>query len=76
VISARFVVPREGPVRVTICDLAGHRVAVLQDGPLAAGEHEVRWDGQGAGGRAAAGAYVLVVDAPGGRLARKLLLLK
>jgi hypothetical protein len=76
VISARFAVPRDGPVRVTVCDLAGRRVAVLQDGPLVAGEHEVRWDGQAGGGRAAAGAYVLVVDAPGGRLARKLVLLK
>lgn len=76
VISARFLVPRDGQVRATICDLAGRRVAVLQDGPLAAGEHEVRWDGQGVGGLAAAGAYVLVVDAPGGRLARKLVLLK
>ena len=75
-VSARFYVPRDGAVFAAVCDLAGRRVAVLQDGLLAMGEHEVRWDGQADGGRAAAGAYVLVIEAPGGRLTRKLLLLK
>lgn len=74
--SARFFVPREGPARVTVCDLAGRRVATLHEGVLAAGEHEVRWDGRGPRGDAAAGAYVMVVEVAGGRLARKLVLLR
>ena len=74
--SARFFVPRAGPVCVTVCDLGGRRVAVLHDGELAAGEHEVQWDGRGAQGAAAAGTYLMVVDVAGERLARKLVLLR
>jgi hypothetical protein len=61
---------------VTVHDLSGRRVAVLADAVLPAGDHEVVWDGSGVGGVAAAGTYLLSVETAGGRMSRKLALLK
>jgi len=46
-----IALPRSSGVSLSVHDVAGRRVASLQDGPLAAGEHAFRWDGRGAGGR-------------------------
>jgi hypothetical protein len=75
-IHARFRLPLDGRTRVTVHDLAGRCVAVLAEGVLPAGDHEVRWDGRGPGGAAAAGAYLLRIETQAGRLGRKLVLLK
>ena len=72
-----FVLDRAGAARLAIHDQAGRLVAVLADGPLAAGLHEFAWDGRDARGRALpSGAYLarLVTD---GRVATgKLVLLR
>ena len=47
-------------------DVLGRRVAVLADGPLAAGEHRIALDAA----RLAAGVYVLVLESGGRRTAR------
>jgi len=75
-IRASFRLEQDAYARVAVHDLAGRLVSVLAEGHLAAGEHEVRWDGRGAGGTAAAGAYLLRVETGSGRLSRKLVLLK
>ncbi len=45
-----LAVPEAGAVRVVVVDALGRAVATLLDGPLAAGTHEVAWDGRGAAG--------------------------
>lgn len=73
---AVFNLPGGGPAVVTVHDLAGRRLAVLLEGDLPAGEHEVAWDGR-AGGRAApAGIYLLRVAGPGGSATSRLVLVK
>ncbi len=45
--SIRFTNPRKGHVTVTVFNLRGHRVATLADKEMSAGEHSLRFDGQG-----------------------------
>ena len=42
-----FALPRSGPVRLTVFDLLGRKVATLADGHHAAGTHTVRLDASG-----------------------------
>jgi hypothetical protein len=54
--------PREQKVRLEVVDLLGARVALLHDGPLAAGEHPFRWRGlTDRGERARAGIYLVLL---------------
>jgi hypothetical protein len=50
----RFTLGREARIRLAIFDILGREVAVLADGPRAAGDHEVRWDAR----LAPSGAYL------------------
>jgi hypothetical protein len=51
---------RDQVVRVEVLDLLGTRVALLHDGPLAAGRHPFRWRGvSDRGDRAQAGVYIV-----------------
>jgi flagellar hook assembly protein FlgD len=50
---------REGPVTLTIHDLAGRRVATLESGEHPAGPHRSRWDGRdGSGALEPPGVYI------------------
>ena len=40
-----FALPEAAEVRLSVYDLLGRRVAVLVEGPMAAGRHEVRFQG-------------------------------
>ena len=52
--------PRTGSVRVSVFDVGGRRVAGILDRRLAAGTHQVHWDGTDASGtRVGAGVYFL-----------------
>ena len=42
--TVRFTLPETAPVSLTVYDMLGRKVAVLADGVLAAGQHEVRFD--------------------------------
>jgi hypothetical protein len=75
-VEARFRLPSAGLVRGTIHDAAGRLVADLGERWCVAGEHTLRWDGQGADGPAGAGLYLLTVSAEGRAVSRKLTLLK
>ena len=58
-----YDVPFEAPVRVSILDLQGREVAVLEDGVRGAGRYAAVWDGRTRGGRAAAGVYFARLEA-------------
>jgi hypothetical protein len=70
--TLRFTLPRPGPVRLEVLDLAGRRVRTLARGPLAAGPHERVWDGSGDDGRAVpAGIYWVRLSAPDAEVTHK-----
>lgn len=72
-----FSVERQSAVRLTIFNLAGQRVVALHEGEIAAGPHEVRWDGRNTEGQeVASGAYFVRFEAAGIERTRKLLLLR
>jgi hypothetical protein len=68
----RFSLPETAPVRLEVFDLMGRRVAVLADGVLPAGAHEVSFDGSAL----ASGLYLYRLQTPQGLLQRSMLLMK
>jgi plastocyanin len=73
-----YALPEAAGVRLSVYDMAGRLVRVLADGAVRdAGRHETTWDGIGGDGlAAAAGVYVVTVDAAGLRESIKLTLAK
>jgi len=67
-----FALPRESRVTVTVYTITGEKAAVLVDGTLPAGTHEIRWDASDC----ASGAYVCRMTAEGFGAVRKMLLVK
>ncbi len=66
-----------GDVEIAVYDVAGRLVDVLQQGFLAAGDHDVIWDGRTAAGTpAATGLYHYVMRTAEGLSARTMVLLK
>ena len=61
---------------VAVYDLAGRRVATLAQGQYDAGEHLVRWDGNGRGGPVGAGVYFIRVQTLDDVISHKLMLVK
>lgn len=63
--------------RLAVYDASGRLVHVLADGELAAGRHEVGWDGSGDGGAPLpSGVYLYRLDAGGATEVRRMTLLK
>lgn len=72
-----FHLPLATDVRMTVYDLTGQRVADLLDASMAAGTHQVQWDGQDRQGRdVASGTYIIRLVAQGQTQQHKLLLLR
>lgn len=70
-----YDLPQAGPVRADVFDLAGRRLRTLVSETLAAGPHEVRWDGTTDDGRhAAAGVYWVRLEAGGRATTQKVVL--
>jgi hypothetical protein len=68
---------RTAPVRLAVHDVRGRRVAVLHDGPLAAGRHAFDWDPRDRQGeRLASGVYFVRVQSPVLEASRKLVLVR
>jgi len=62
-----YELARAGRVRLSVFDLHGREVSVLEDGPLAAGPHTVTWRAQDHGGVSIpAGAYFIRLQLPEG----------
>ena len=71
-LRAAISLPGDGPVRLTLHDVTGRRVAVLLDAPRQAGRHEIDWRGEDL----AAGVYLLRLESAGAVDARKLVILR
>ena len=77
VVTLRFNLPESARTRLEIFDLQGRRVALLAEGTLDAGEHEILWRGlDDKGRRVATGVYLAQVQAGDRKDRFKLLLLK
>ncbi|MCB1162387.1 hypothetical protein KDL67_06820 [bacterium] len=61
-----YALPAAGTVRLSVHDVTGRRLAVLRDGPAAAGAHTLVWRGEDDAGRPLpAGVYLLRLEAAG-----------
>lgn len=75
--TIRFTLPEATNVRLAIYDVMGREVKTLVSGPVAAGAHEMTWDGTDAAGVAAAsGVYLYRLEGRGFSQTRQLTLLK
>ena len=75
--SIRFALGNSSRADLTIYDTAGRRVRRLFSNPLAAGEHQMQWDGRDDSGRSLpSGIYLLRLEADGDRRGQKLVLLQ
>jgi len=63
--------PTSAPIYAGVYDVAGRQVAVLANGILAAGSHELSWQGDVAHGMAPAGMYFVRVRGVGSELVRR-----
>ena len=73
----QFSLDREAPVRLTVVDVTGRKVATLVDERLGVGEHETWWDGRADDGAlAAAGVYFYRLESGPAKTTRKLVLLR
>ncbi len=72
-----FALPTAGVATLEVIDVRGHVVRTLHDGPLAAGEHRLTWNGLDDRGRAAAsGVYFARLRHADGELSHKMTLSK
>nr|MEE4266508.1 right-handed parallel beta-helix repeat-containing protein [Candidatus Krumholzibacteria bacterium] len=72
-----FALPSDMPVALKIYGLDGRLIKTLVQDNLAAGRHEIRWDGQDSRGRTvAAGVYFYRLDAGNRQVDGKLMLIK
>ena len=72
-----FALPRGGPVRLTVHDLAGRLVHTLAEGTRDPGSHIERWDGRDRDGRpVGAGVYFVRLEAAGGVASARLVRLR
>lgn len=72
-----FTLAAAGSVRLSVYDVTGRRIAVLEDGVRSVGAHHVTWRGRDDAGRAVpSGSYYVRLETVTGRDTRKILLLK
>lgn len=70
--AVAFALPHAGHARLALVDVTGRAVVTLADGPFAAGEHTLRWDGRDARGlRVGAGVYFLALESEGQRVVKR-----
>ena len=67
-----FSMPEAAAVRLSVYDLLGRRVALLVDGNLSAGKHEVRFDAT----NLPSGQYLYRLSTPQGEFTKLMMLLK
>ena len=70
--TIRFTVPEPATVHLAVYDLLGRRVALLVDGSLNAGAHEVPFDASGL----PSGTYLYRLETSGGSFTKRMTLLK
>jgi flagellar hook assembly protein FlgD len=63
--------------RLTVYDALGREIAVLADGFLSAGNHEVRWNGRDSHGNpVSSGVYLYRLEAGGNAETKKMMLVR
>ena len=72
VTTIRYGLAEEGPVRLTVYDVLGRRVAVLTDGIQTPGKHTVRFEAS----QLSSGLYFVILDAGGKTFTKSVLLMK
>jgi hypothetical protein len=72
-----FTVPAQGPVTLSIYDVAGKRIRMLVDGVVPAGVTKMEWDGtDDNGGAVGSGVYFYRLTTERGTVAKKMIVLK
>jgi len=75
--TIRYVLTRSGAVRLTVHDVQGRQVAVLEAGERGAGEHRAVWSGRSADGRKlSAGIYLVRLESVEGLRTAKLVMME
>ncbi len=75
--TVSFSLAQSTPVRLTVFDVTGRRVATLVDGVRAAGRHEIRWNGNDDSGLAvASGVFFYRLDAASYSATKRMLRLR
>jgi len=69
-----YDLPREARVRLSVADVQGREMTLLEDRACAAGRHVAIWDGRTRGDRAPAGIYFARLEASGRRFTRRFVL--
>jgi aminopeptidase N len=69
-VNLEFSLPDAAEIELAVYDLAGRRVALLADGPVSAGRHQLTWETDGA----PAGVYLVRLNTPGAALTRRVVL--
>lgn len=73
----RFNIPDAGPVDLSVYDLSGNNIAVLNKGYLNAGAHICYWNGTNAAGKPiATGIYIIRLSTPGSSQVRRMVYTK
>lgn len=72
--SIEFQVPRQAQVRISIIDLQGREVAILQDSSFGPGRYETTWDGRTSRGPAAMGVYFIRAEGGGEVITQRLVI--
>ncbi|HVP19829.1 MAG TPA: FlgD immunoglobulin-like domain containing protein, partial [Spirochaetia bacterium] len=76
-VLVHYTVSTAGPVTITVFDLSGSVVNVLQRGSQGQGVYTTAWDGKNRGGRVVArGIYFIRVVGPGFDEIRKVLVVR
>ncbi len=76
-LTVTLSLPRAAAARVAVHDVSGRRVAMLWDAISAAGERALVWDGADDAGIACApGVYMVVAEAEGARVARRIVVVR
>ena len=70
--TIRYGLAEEGPIRLTVYDVLGRRVAVLVDGIQTPGKHTVRFEAF----QLSSGLYIFILDAGGKTFTKSVLLMK
>ena len=72
-----FTIREDGYVRLTVYDLLGREVAILTDGYMSTGTHELTWDGRtGNGVSCGSGIYIYRLVTPLGSESRRMTLVR
>jgi len=75
--ALNFTLPQPGTVHLHLLDVTGHVVRTLVDGSMSAGPHTASWNGRDNAGRSLpSGVYFARLEAEGGSIVRRVLMMR